>query len=290
MHPFILRVARLLALAFLLAGPAGAGEIRRGLAAPSPALGREIPFALYLPDGHARGSDRFPVLFLLHGLGGRADDWLDAGRLGPTLDRLIGAGAVPPMLVVMPGMGDSWYVDNPDPGGLGAVQTAFLSDLVPEIDRSWPTTGRREGRAVAGLSMGGWGALRFAMLRPDLFVAAASLSGAVVTEDQARMPAWEDLFTGAFGRPVDLARFRAASPFTLVPAFARRTVRPALFLTCGDDDGLDLTESNLLFYSELVRAGVHAELRITDGGHDWDLWARELEPMLRFVGARFATP
>jgi S-formylglutathione hydrolase FrmB len=293
MSPAVPRAAAALALAVLLAGSAGAGEIRRGLAAPSPALGRGIGYALYLPDGYdARGGlhRSFPVLFLLHGLGGQANDWLDGGRLGPTLDRLIGARAVPPMLVVMPGMGDGWYVDNPDPGGLGAVQTAFLSDLVPEIDRSWRTTGRREGRAVAGLSMGGWGALRFSMLRPDLFVAAASLSGAVVTEDQARTPVWEDLFTGAFGRPFDLARFRAASPFALVPGFARSTVRPALFLTCGDDDELDLAWGNVLFHRELARAGIEAELRITNGGHDWGLWSRELESVLRFVGARFGDP
>jgi S-formylglutathione hydrolase FrmB len=61
-------------------------------------------------------------------------------------------------------------------------------------------------------------------------------------------------------------------------------------LTCGDDDGLDLEEGNLLFYLALKRAGVDPELRITDGGHGWEVWARELEPVLRFIGAAFADP
>ena len=283
--------AALLALVLLVGAfaAAQAGEVRRGLVAPSAALGRAIPYSLYLPDGYDGdgAAVRFPVLFLLHGLGGGERDWLEGGRLAATLDRLVAAGEAPPMVVVMPGLGDGWYVDNPDPAGLGAIETAFLDDLVPFVDRTWRTTGRREGRAVAGLSMGGWGAVRFGMLRPELFVAVASLSGALVTEEWARTPAWEGYLSGAFGRPVDLARFRAASPFTLLPAFARATPRPALFLTCGDDDELDLEEGNLLFYLALARAGVDAELRITDGGHDWALWSRELEPVLRFVGERF---
>ena len=277
-------------VACLVLSTAAAGEIRHGLAAPSPALGRDIPYTLYLPDGYADGSARYPVLFLLHGLGGNASDWADGGGLGATLDRLIAAAAIPPMIVVAPGMGDSWYVDNPDPGGFGAAQTAFLGDLVPFVDRTWRTTALRDGRAVAGLSMGGWGAVRFAILRPDLFVAAASLSGAIITEDWAATPAWAGYFTGAFGTPVDLARFRAASPFTLIPQLAAASPRPALYLTCGDDDELDLEEGNLLFHLALERAGIRSELRITDGGHTWEVWARELDPVLRFVGAAFAQP
>jgi enterochelin esterase family protein len=266
----------------LLAERAGAGELRRGLALASPVLERVIPYALYLPEGF-EPAGRFPVLFLLHGLGGREDDWTLAGRLEPTLDRLIAERAVPPMVVVMPGLGDGWYVDNPDPGGLGALETAFVQDLMPGIERSLGTG----TRAIAGLSMGGWGALRLAMLHPVRFVAVAGLSAALVTEAEAQTSAWEGYFTGAFGRPFDLERFRAASPFTLIGGFARALKRPALFLTCGDDDELDLEEGNLLFYRALKHAGIGAELRITDGGHDWGLWSRELESVLRFVGERF---
>jgi enterochelin esterase family protein len=276
--------------AFLLAAGADAGEIRRELAAPSPALGRDIPYSLYLPDGQGGSAKRFPVLFLLHGLGGGEADWVTVGGLGPTLDRLIAERAVPPMLVVAPGFGDSWYVDNPDPGGFGAAEAAFLDDLVPHVDRTWSTQGRRAGRAVAGLSMGGWRAMRFAMLRPDLFAAAAGLSAAIVTADQASAEPWRGWFTGVFGVPFDPARFRAASPLALVPRLAAASFRPALFLTCGDDDELGLEEGSLLLHRALDRAGVPSELRVTDGGHGWAVWARELDPVLRFVGAAFAGP
>jgi S-formylglutathione hydrolase FrmB len=276
--------------ALLLAAGAGAGEIRRDLAAPSPTLGRDIPYSLYLPDGYDSGAERYPVLFLLHGLGGSEADWVTVGRLGPTLDRLIAERAVPPMVVVAPGFGDSWYVDGPDRSGFGAAESAFLDDLVPHVDRTWSTEGRRAGRAVAGLSMGGWGAMRFAMLRPDLFVAAAGLSAAIVTADQAATEPWRGWFTGVFGTPFEPARFHAASPFALVPGLAAASQRPALFLTCGDDDELGLEEGSVLLHRALERAGVASELRVTDGRHGWAVWARELDPVLRFVGAAFAAP
>jgi enterochelin esterase family protein len=281
-----MRSRLLLALALLpiLLSAAAAGEVRRGLAVASPVLGRPIPYTLYLPDDRGAGG-RLPVLYLLHGHGGTERDWLDAGGLEATMDRLVATGAVPPMLVVMPGLGDGWYVDNPDRGGQGAVATAFLADLLPAIDRTWPTDARRQGRALAGLSMGGWGAIRLALLRPDLFAAAASLSGALVTEAQAATPLWAGFFSGVFGDPVDLVRFRAAAPQGMLAALPPAPMLPALYLACGDDDELGLTESNLLFFLALARAGVPAELRIGDGGHDWSVWSRDLAPALRFVGA-----
>lgn len=282
-RPALLALLLLLALAPV----AWAGEIRRALTVPSPALGRPIPYALYLPDGHDAGG-RYPVLYLLHGHGGNERDWLDGGGLAATMDRLIAAGEVPPMLVVMPGLGNGWYVDNPDPGGVGRVATAFLDDLVPAIDRTWPTDPRRERRAIAGLSMGGFGAVRFAMLRPELFVAAASLSGALVSDAQAATPEWAGWFSGAFGTPVDLERFHAEAPQGMLPDFATAPVRPALLLTCGNRDELGLAESNLLFFLALQRAGIPAELRIGPGGHDWSVWARDLEPVLRFVAGAMA--
>lgn len=263
-----------------------AGEIRRAQAA-SATLGRDIPYTLYLPDGYAGNSRRYPALYLLHGHGGSERDWPEGGGLAATMNRLIAAGLLAPMLVVMPGMGNGWYVDNPDPNGPGALATALLADLVPAIDRAWRTLPRRDARAVAGLSMGGWGAIRYAMLRPDLFVAAGSLSGALIDRTWAAEPEWPGLLAEGFGSPVDTARLQAASPLALIPALQAARPRPRLYLACGDDDGLGLEVATIRFYLALREAGIAAELRITDGGHDWTLWARELEPLLRFVNDAF---
>lgn len=283
------RPSLLLAVLLLLAwSRVEAGEVQRDLALASPVLGRDIPYALYLPEAHGESGRRFPTLYLLHGHGGRGPDWLDAGHLESTLDSLISQGVVPPLIAVMPSMGDGWYVDDPDPHGLGALQTAFLQDFLPGIERLWPAAGERQGRAVAGLSMGGWGAIRFAMLEPERFVAAASLSGALVPQDWEPAPPWPSLFGHVFGTPFDPARARSATPFAYVARFAAAEPRPALYLVCGREDELGLAGGAALFHAALERAGVASELRIVEGGHDWAVWQRELGPMLRFVGAAFA--
>lgn len=275
-------------LALWLVPAAAAGEVRTDLTVPSAALGRELPYSLYLPDAYAGPDASLPVLYLLHGLGGTARDWIEAGRLEATLDGLIAADEVPPMLVVMPGAGDGWYVDNPDPGGVGRVATALLEDLIPAVEGRWATGTERRARAIVGLSMGGWGAMRLALDRPDLFVAAASLSGALVPEAWAGRPLWIDLFRGAFGRPFDPARFRTASPFTAIERLTGEAQLPRLLLVSGDDDELELATATFLFWRALQDAGIDAELRITDGGHNWTVWARDLELALRFAGAAFS--
>jgi S-formylglutathione hydrolase FrmB len=286
MTRFPVLLAGLLLLAW---SPAHGGEVRGDLRLWSAVLGRDIPYAVYLPETHREPERRFPVLYLLHGHGGRGSDWLDAGRLEPTLDGLISQGAVPPLIVVMPSMGDGWYVDDPDPHGLGALQTAFLQDFLPGVERRWPTERRRAGRAIAGLSMGGWGAMRFAMLRPDRFVAAASLSGVLAPQDWEPASPWPSLFGGVFGTPFDPDRASAATPFAYVERFAAAVPRPALYLVCGRADELGLAAGAAVFHAALEHAGVASALRIVDGRHDWTLWQRELAPMLRFIGSSFTT-
>ena len=119
------------------------------------------------------------VVYLLHGYSGKSDDWFTWGNLGPILDRAIAEGRIPPMIVVTPGFDNAWYVDNPDEGGFGLVATALATDLVKTIDRTLPTANCRQGRAIGGLSMGGWGAVLQGIDHPDLYVGVMSFSGAL---------------------------------------------------------------------------------------------------------------
>lgn len=284
-----LLVALSMAVATLAATPALASAVHRDLAVPSAVLGREMRASVYLPTGHGRGEQRFPVVFLLHGRGGNQNDWLDAGRLAPLLDRLIDERAVPPLVVVMPAGEDGWYVDNPDPGGRGLWATAFMDDLVPWIEQRFAGLGRRGGRAIAGLSMGGFGALRFAFSHPDSFVAAASLSGALFSPDEYP-DSDPDRLQGAFGTPFDRARMEANNPWHLIPHLVASRERPAIWLAAGDDDGLAFEQNAARMHAALRRAGIKSELRIDQGGHDWEYWARAIEPALRFLGGQLDRP
>lgn len=281
-----------LAVASAMQAGAAAGELRRERA-DSPALGRSLAYALYLPDGYATGERRYPLLLLLHGLGGSDADWPGAGDIAATLDRLIAEGAVPPLIVVMPDGGDGWYVDSADIGGPGNFESAIADDLLAHVDAAYRTTGDRAGRLVAGLSMGGYGALRLAFFHPDRFAAAASLSGAVFPDLAASTEVSEGqvgMFRGAFGTPFDVARFNRENPFGRIPALAAMDRPPALFLTVGDDDGFGLYRGSLLLFLALKDAGVPVELRVTDGDHAWSLWRREIETALRFFAGVLRAP
>jgi enterochelin esterase family protein len=282
---------RVLAFAVpLFASGGNAGEIAFGLHAPSPALGRDILYTLYRPT--APEGARLPVLYLFHGANGTERDWTEAGRAKETLDRLIDGGRIKPLIVIMPMAGNSWYVDNPDPGGAGPMSQALTRDLVAHVEGTYGTLACRDGRAVGGLSMGGYGALLYAMDNPDRYVAAVSLSGSVFrpmpTDRDPDAPPPRRAFRGAFGDPFDRARFNAANLFPRIGAYAARPDRPALFLAVGDDDFPRLKDGNVAFQSALAEAGVGVPLRHDPGEHVWPLWAAQLEPALLWLDAHLA--
>src|SRR3954465_284214 len=133
-----------------------------------------------LPDGYdPSGGRRYPVLYLLHGCCDDYRSWTDKGDA-----EKITAGR--PLIVVMPDAGQAgfysdWY--NAGAGGPPKWETFHIGQLVPWVDQTFATDARREGRALAGLSMGGFGTMSYAARHPDLFVAAASFSGAVDNMD-----------------------------------------------------------------------------------------------------------
>lgn len=276
-------------LALLAPSAALAGEVDLDRRLASDALGRDLPYALYLPDAYAaEPGRRFPVVYLLHGHSGNQATWVRAGGLPATADRLIGAGAIPPLIVVMPGVGNSWYVDSERSGSGGMMAEALLEDLIGHVDRSFRTVPGRTGRAIAGQSMGGFGALHLAFRDPGRFAAVASLSGALFIEMPAP-DAIRRLFGDVFGEPFEPATFRAASPLGRSGDLMAQAPLPDLYLASGDDDYFGFWQGAALLFIELREAGVPSELRITDGGHDWPYWAAALDPALRFLGARLAT-
>jgi endo-1,4-beta-xylanase len=138
-------------------------------------INADASYLIYLPPGYDQGEQRYPVIYWLHGLGG------SPSRGGPSfakdLDEAIRAGDAPPAIVVsVNGLEYSRWYDSKD--GTMPVDTVFIKDLIPHIDATYRTIDAREGRAVEGFSMGGFGAIRFGFKYPDVFAAATSISGA----------------------------------------------------------------------------------------------------------------
>ena len=165
-------------LAWLTAAPACAAGLVSTREFPSAALGRSWNYVVYLPADYYTSDARYPVLYLLHGNAQKGYDWVTSGHVVETADALTAAGRMPAAIIVMPDAGTTWFVDRKE-----KMETAVLEDLIPEIERSFRTVATRQGRLVAGLSMGGYGAMRFALRYPEKFAAAALLSPAIYSPE-----------------------------------------------------------------------------------------------------------
>lgn len=140
----------------------------------SSTLGYDYPYSVYLPDNYdAQATAAYPVVYMLHGSFGTDRDWVARGNLQQVADRLIRAGHIPRAVFIMPGS-RSWWVD----GHNEPARSAFFNDLMPHIEATYRVGQERRLRGIAGLSAGGYGALNFALERPELFAAVAALSPA----------------------------------------------------------------------------------------------------------------
>jgi enterochelin esterase family protein len=282
------------------APPPPLGTLFDAVAIDSPALGRPLTGAVYLPAGSAIGeaSSRLPVVYLLHGTNSQGMDWVREALLPQAMDALIAAGAIRPMIAVMPDAGNSWYADSAAVAGPGDYATAISRDLAVGVERRFPALTTREGRALIGISMGGHGALGMAFGQPERYVAAVSLSGAFWNRtDQTQVPAdrIQRIFQGSFGQPFDRARFREASPFTRIARLKESGLPLAIRLVTGDRERFNTLGEAIDLLTELRQSGSDAELRVIGGGHDWANWAQALPDALVFVdrafhGAGKATP
>ncbi|HKX42811.1 MAG TPA: alpha/beta fold hydrolase [Burkholderiaceae bacterium] len=261
----------------------------------SRALGGTLTYQVFLPAGYAASTRRYPVVYLLHGRGDTLSAW---DRSQALFDELIAAGTIPPLIAVMPDAPSSrrggYWVDSdyrgPDLPG-AKVETAFIAELIPHLDATLRTVNDRTARFIAGYSMGGYGALRYALAYPELFGGAIVLSPAVYTPLPPAGSSTREF--GAFGRgstPFVDEIYRAKNYPALLPAFAAKKLPLRLFIAAGDDEyknpdpadamhDIDV-EAHLLFNRAARVPNISAELRILDGGHDWDVWQRALREAL----------
>lgn len=246
----------------------------------SAVLGRPWRYRVYEATGSAQLT--LPVLYLLHGRQADATIWTHEGRLTELLDEEIAAGRVPPLRAVMPDAGDNWYVDGPGE----PFETAFFTDFVPQVESRYPAVSGRRCRWLGGYSMGGYGALRYLLTRPQLFGAAVLLSPAVYSG----LPPAESTIPGqgAFGRPFDVARWTALN----YPAqLGGRRPPTSVFIGLGDadrahsDPACNVEVQSALLHARLRGLGVASHLRVWPGGHDWAVWTPALIEGLRTTAA-----
>jgi S-formylglutathione hydrolase FrmB len=285
----------------------------------SDALGVDKHVVIYVPAGYDQHpATHYPVFYYLHGLGGDETNWVDGGKLDTTADALALQA-----IVVMPDGDDSFYIDSAAPidyddcmktgAGLffpershretcvhaNRYETYMTKDLIGWVDATYRTITTRDGRAIAGLSMGGYGAWMLALRHPDLFAAAASHSGVVsllyagphpyvagkerfVTDPHlvalvaGNIGAW---LVSRFGP--DLDNWKKLDPGTLID-----TLEPgklALYLDCGTEDDFKLNDAAAYVHDKLLARKIDHAYFEGPGGHNFAFWAPRLPKSLAFL-------
>ncbi len=293
----------------------------------SDALGVDKDVVIYLPRGYdAQPAKHWPVFYYLHGLGGNETNWVEKGKLGAAADQL-GLEAI----VVMPDGDDGFYVDSAfkidyekcmaDGTGLFVpaqqphdktcvrarnYETYIAKDLVGWVDGHYRTLARRDARAVAGLSMGGFGAMELAMRHPDEFSVAASHSGAVALLYRGPRPfapgkaeLWTDVadwgkgagaitdwIRGVFGP--DIATWKAHDVVELATKLGPGKL--ALYFDCGSEDDFALQDNVQYVHEALTARHIEHEYYLGPGKHDFAFWSARVPVSLAFLRDHTAKP
>lgn len=171
----------------------------------SPALGLERRMTVYTPAGYETSGKRYPVLYLLHGMGGDEEAWISLGRTAQILDNLIAQGKAKPMIVVMPN-GNASQEAAPGESSRGMVPPTMqlpktmegsyeqaFPEIVEFIDKNYRTIKSKSGRAIAGLSMGGFHSLHISKQYPDMFNYIGLFSAAIMPNKEVSSPIYENM-------------------------------------------------------------------------------------------------
>ncbi len=244
---------------------------------PSKLMGRDVRFAAYTPPGYddpANKDKRYPVIFFLHGLFESPERWVMRGGM-KFIDDPVKAKEFPPCVLVVADGGTSFYCDTKD--GKQPYGRFYIEEFVPFVDRTFRTFGDRPHRLIAGSSMGGFGALKFAFLHPELFVAVAVHSAALLPEDleQASPRAHRAMgymkrqLADIFGDPVDKKIWDANNPMVLARKF--RPAQPlGIYFDCGSEDSYGFDEGCRELGKILDECKIPHETAIRPGDHGWE--------------------
>jgi S-formylglutathione hydrolase FrmB len=235
--------------------------VLRDITFPSAALHRDMQYRAIFPASLAAG-EKLPVVYLLHGGGGGFHDWSNYSAVAGYAEQNL--------ILVMPEGNSSYYTNSatrPD----DRYEDYIATDLIADVENRFPAASGRSNRAIVGVSMGGFGAVKIALRHPELYSFAAGLSPALDVPSRPfsikRIEQWR-FHSSIFG-PWGSPSRRDNDPFVLARS-ADPTRTPYLFLTCGEQEGL--LPTNRAFAALLEKRHFQYEFHTTRGGHDWNQW------------------
>lgn len=270
------------------------GRIECG-AVPSRVLPPAVRYCAFLPASYdspagrnTQAARRYPVLYDLHGLGDNEQSLLNTGAWSVIQD-LREHHELGEFLIVTPDGGRTFYINSQD--GRTRFSDFFLREFMPAIEHKYRVRSGRNARGITGMSMGGYGALRFALANPQLFSSVSAHSAALVAQPPREAGAASPLarmLGGLFGNPLDIAFWNQNSPFVLAKKNAAALAGLKIYFDCGSEDSYGFDQGARALHEELVALKIKHEFHIYPGGHDVDYFLAHLPASMEFHARVFA--
>lgn len=257
-------------------------------------LKRAIHYCVQVPGSYDKDPNtRYPVLYYLHGLGDNEQSFSRSG--GWTLiEDLREHGKIGDFLIVAPEGGASFYINSAD--GEQRYSDFFLREFLPYIEKKYRVMPGREGRAITGISMGGYGAFRFAFAFPELFSAVSSQSAALVVESPEELnqlaetrPEAAEALAPLIGDPIDIAHWKANDPFTLAKKNKNALKNMAIYFNCGQSDNFGFETGAAALDKQLTAEGIPHEYHPYPGRHSMDYFLSHLAEVIEFHSRAFGS-
>jgi S-formylglutathione hydrolase FrmB len=261
-------------------------------------LKRQVRYCVQLPANYADARDasgkpaRYPVLYFLHGLGDNEQTLFKTG--GWTLiEDLRERKKIGNFLIVAPEGRNSFYINSAD--GKDRYSDFFLHEFMTFIEKKYRVKPGREGRAIGGISMGGFGALHMAFAYPQLFSSVSAQSAALILESPKNINAAAHsgspvvrALTGVFGNPIDVAHWEANNPFILAKKNRAALKSLAIYFNCGQNDDYGFEKGAAALDKQLTEEGIPHEYRPYPGDHSLTYFLSHLGETMEFHSRAFA--
>ncbi len=247
-------------------------KVEMGKTIQSGILGRSVRYTIYLPAGYSESQEDYPVLYLLHGYDFNGDNekgdlaWMSAGSMVQSTDAALKKGSLSDLIVVMPCGFNAFYVNGYQNGM--RYEDFFFDEFIPYIESHYKVRTDRGSRAIAGLSMGGYGTTLYAFKHPDTFCMAYSFSGAVSGNGYVQTPK----------SVIEKAIMDGAEPGSF----------PYYIMEVGTNDQIQgLYSANVEFDKYLTGKDIDHKYIERSGGHDWTFWTECYKKCLVALGDYF---
>lgn len=243
-------------------------------------MNRKMPYQVIVPNGFYETQNKsktYSAVYLLHGLTGHYDNWTSKTKL-TELSR------EHQFILIFPEGNNGWYSDSETVAN-DKYESYIVQELIPEVEKKFRAKSGRENRAIAGLSMGGYGALKFGIKYPEKFAVVGSFSGAL------RAAEWTEKELGSFGGVIlksimdvygkaDSTTRKENDIFQIVKTKSTDELKtlPFIYLDCGTEDFLILQSQD--FSKLLFEKKIPHEFRQLPGKHDWVFWNSQVEEFL----------